>query len=55
VTGHSLGGGLAIITGSQTQVAAVALSGPNAMLSRNSFQPPLSVDHLDQYTFVSFS
>jgi len=37
VTGHSLGGGLAIITGSQTGVPAVALSGPNAMISRRTF------------------
>lgn len=37
VTGHSLGGGLAIITGAQTGAAAVALSGPNAMISRRTF------------------
>jgi lipase ATG15 len=55
ITGHSLGGGLAIITGAQTGVPAVALSGPNAMLSRKSFDPPVSVEDLNTKTFVSFS
>jgi lipase ATG15 len=52
VTGHSLGGGLSIITGAQTGVPAVALSGPNAMLSRRSFDPPISAEDLDSKTFV---
>jgi len=51
VTGHSLGGGLAIITGAQTSVDAVGLSGPNAMISRDTFSPPLSVDTLNSRTF----
>lgn len=51
VTGHSLGGGLAIITGAQTGVPAVALSGPNAMISRKSFDPPVNVDALNTKTF----
>ena len=51
VTGHSLGGGLAIITGAQTGVAAVALSGPNAMISRLTFSPPLTTTALDTKTF----
>ena len=51
VTGHSLGGGLAIITGAQTGIPAVALSGPNAMISRKSFDPPVSVDALNTKTF----
>jgi lipase ATG15 len=51
VTGHSLGGGLSIITGAQTGVPAVALSGPNAMISRKSFDPPVSVDALNTKTF----
>ena len=51
VTGHSLGGGLAIITGAQVGVPAVALSGPNAMISRKSFDPPVSVDALNTKTF----
>jgi len=51
VTGHSLGGGLSIITGAQTGIPAVALSGPNAMLSRKSFDPPISREDLDSKTF----
>jgi lipase ATG15 len=51
VTGHSLGGGLAIITGAQTGAPAVALSGPNSMISRNSFDPPVSVEALNTKTF----
>ena len=52
ITGHSLGGGLSIITGAQTGIPAVALSGPNAMLSRRSFDPPISAEALDSKTFV---
>mmetsp|Transcript_13321 Transcript_13321/g.28260 ORF Transcript_13321/g.28260 Transcript_13321/m.28260 type:complete len:973 (+) Transcript_13321:182-3100(+) len=51
VTGHSLGGGLAIITGAESGTSAVAISGPNAKLSRDSFDPPVTVDQLDTYTF----
>lgn len=51
ITGHSLGGGLAIITGAQTDTAAVALSGPNAMISRKTFDPPLSVEALNSKVF----
>jgi lipase ATG15 len=53
VTGHSLGGGLSIITGAQNGIPAVALSGPNAMLSRKSFDPPIRREELDRKTFVS--
>jgi lipase ATG15 len=79
VTGHSLGGGLSIITGAQAgvrfatrtllavdctfcltysdcyslnKIPAVALSGPNAMLSRRSFDPPITTEDLDSKTFV---
>lgn len=51
ITGHSLGGGLSIITGAITKNPAVALSGPNAMLSRRSFRPMIDPDDLDKYTF----
>ena len=51
VTGHSLGGGLAIITGAQSDTNAVAISGVNAMLSRRTFIPPLSAEALDTFTF----
>jgi putative lipase involved disintegration of autophagic bodies len=55
ITGHSLGGGIAIISGAQTGTMAVALSGPNAILSRNTFEPPVTIEQLSQNTFVSCS
>lgn len=51
VTGHSLGGGLAFITGAQTKTPAIGLSGPNNRLSRKTFDPKISEDALDEYTF----
>ena len=45
------GGGLAIITGAQSNSNSVAISGPNAKLSRDSFSPPLTVEDLNTYTF----
>mmetsp|Transcript_8665 Transcript_8665/g.13355 ORF Transcript_8665/g.13355 Transcript_8665/m.13355 type:complete len:1019 (+) Transcript_8665:68-3124(+) len=51
LTGHSLGGGLAAITGSQTGVPAIALSGPNNMLSRRTFDPSLSKHALNTQVF----
>eukprot|EP00985_Skeletonema_marinoi_P010624 scaffold4969_cov118-Skeletonema_marinoi.AAC.1 len=57
VTGHSLGGGLALITGAQAKVSAIGFSAPNAKLSRQTFvgkfeQPlPVSVYDLNTYTF----
>lgn len=51
LTGHSLGGGIAIISAAQTGVGAVAVSGPNAMLSRLSFDPQLEVGALNNNTF----
>ena len=51
ITGHSLGGGLSIISAAQTGVSGVALSGPNAMLLRKSLNPPVSQESLDTYTF----
>jgi lipase ATG15 len=51
ITGHSLGGGLSIITGAQTKTPAVALSGPNAMLTRQSLDPRVEASDLDRYTF----
>ena len=47
VTGHSLGGGVAVIAGARQRVPAIAFSGPNAMLSRLKFN--LSVDNLNKY------
>jgi len=51
ITGHSLGGGLAMITGAQEKIPAIALSGPNNKISRFTFDPQLTIDDLDQYTF----
>ena len=53
ITGHSLGGGLAMISSAQSQVPSVALSGPNAMISGQSFEPRVDHDQLNRYT-VSF-
>lgn len=51
ITGHSLGGGLAMITGAQTGTPAVAISGPNAMISRLTFKPPLTIEQLNTGVF----
>lgn len=51
VTGASLGGGLAIITGAQTNTTTVAISGLNAMISRRTFTPPLTVEALNTHVF----
>ena len=40
-----------MITGAQTKVPSVAISGPNNLISRRTFDPPLSTDDLDTYTF----
>jgi lipase ATG15 len=50
LTGHSLGGGIAIISAAQTGVGGVAISGPNAMLSRLSFVPQVTVEQLNTRT-----
>ena len=47
----ALGGGLAMITGSQKQVPAIAISAPNALLSSVSFDPPITPDNLREFTF----
>lgn len=51
LTGASLGGGTAIIAGAQTEVFTVAISGPGAVLGRHTFEPTVSVEKLNQYTF----
>ena len=52
ITGHSLGGGLSMIAGAQLNVPAIALSGPNTMISRRVFGN-ITEDELNTYTFVS--
>lgn len=51
ITGHSLGGGLALISGAQTKISSIGLSAPNAMLSRETFVPPITPYDLNTYTF----
>ncbi|CAK9012941.1 Lipase_3 domain-containing protein [Durusdinium trenchii] len=48
LTGHSLGGGVAMIVGALQQVPVVAISGPNSVLSRLKFG--LDRNLLDVYT-----
>jgi len=50
VTGVSLGGGLAMITAAQTNATSVTFSGPNGVLPRLTFDPPLSVTALNTKT-----
>ncbi|CAB9522076.1 Lipase (class 3) [Seminavis robusta] len=50
-TGVSLGGGLALITGAQTEAYAVSISGINPTLARLTFDPPLSIDALNTHVF----
>lgn len=51
ITGHSLGGGIALITGAQTSIPAIAISGPNNIFSRKTFDPPLDLDTIDTMLF----
>lgn len=51
VTGASLGGGLAIITGAQTNANAIAISGLNGGLSRHTFIPPVTSKDLNDKVF----
>ena len=51
ITGHSLGGGIALITGAQTHITAVGLSAPNTVLARDVVNPKLELDDLKKYTF----
>lgn len=51
LTGHSLGGGLAMISAAQTHEFAVSLSGPVAMISRKTLSPPITVSSLQNEVF----
>jgi len=50
ITGHSLGGGLALITGAQTHVNAVGLSAPNTVLGRDTVSPRITLEELEKFT-----
>ncbi|KAL7540552.1 hypothetical protein ACHAXR_010204 [Thalassiosira sp. AJA248-18] len=48
-TGVSLGGGLALITGAQTDAYAFAYSGPNPTLARKTWDPPITMEQLSHH------
>ena len=50
-TGVSLGGGLALITGAQSDAFGLAISGMNPTLMRKSLDPPVSIDTLNAHLF----
>jgi len=51
ITGQSLGGGIALITGAQANIPAIAISGPNNVFSRLTYDPPLDLDKIDATLF----
>ena len=51
VTGHSLGGGLSLITGAQAKIPAVGVSAPNARISGKSYDPPIDWHDINKYAF----
>ena len=51
ITGHSLGGGIALITGAQTKIPAISFAGPNILFSRKSFKPVLDLDTINSLLF----
>lgn len=42
---------MALITGSQTDTPAIGMSAPNSMISRDTFDPPVTVQDLNTLTF----
>lgn len=40
-----------MITGAQTENPAVALSGPNTIITRNTWEPKVCIDALNKLTF----
>lgn len=51
ITGHSLGGGISLITGAQANISAIAISGPNNIFSRRTFDPVLDIDTINTFLF----
>eukprot|EP00577_Skeletonema_sp_RCC1716_P002630 CAMPEP_0113383242 /NCGR_PEP_ID=MMETSP0013_2-20120614/6257_1 /TAXON_ID=2843 ORGANISM="Skeletonema costatum, Strain 1716" /NCGR_SAMPLE_ID=MMETSP0013_2 /ASSEMBLY_ACC=CAM_ASM_000158 /LENGTH=962 /DNA_ID=CAMNT_0000265775 /DNA_START=207 /DNA_END=3095 /DNA_ORIENTATION=- /assembly_acc=CAM_ASM_000158 len=51
ITGHSLGGGLALITGAQTQTLAIAISAPSAVMGRSAVTPEISLEDIKQRSY----
>ena len=52
ITGHSLGGGLALITGAQTKTKAVGISAPSAVMGRLAVTPKVSLDDIKRYSYT---
>lgn len=40
-----------MISGAQTKTFAIAISGPNAKIGRNTFNPTISKEDIDKYAF----
>ena len=51
MTGYSLGGGIALISGGQSQNKAIAISGPNNMFSRDTVSQSITVEDINNYMF----
>jgi lipase ATG15 len=51
ITGASLGGGMAQISGAQAHTPAIAISGMGATLIRNIVKPKISIDDINKYVF----
>jgi len=49
ITGHSLGGGVAVVNGALNQIPAIGISAPNAKLSHRFFG--ISEKNIDLYTY----
>ncbi len=49
VTGQSLGGGMAMITGTQVKIPAVAISGPSPVYPRHVLN--VTMDDINEYAF----
>ena len=50
ITGHSLGGGLALITGAQTKTRAIGISAPSSTMTRSAVTPEISLEDIKQYS-----
>ena len=51
LTGASLGGGIATITGAQTGINTIAISGPGAVIPRHTFDPPVRLSEVNAHVF----
>ena len=51
IAGHSLGGGIALITASQSKIPGIGLSAPNTLITGASLDPVVTEEDLNSYTF----